>query len=260
ADDAPEVVAKVQAIRDYLSTEGTPESSLVKQAKLAIAMDNFVAVHRLDGTAVQCWTAMEELYGIVPCTAMSMMSNAGKPSACETDIAGLVGMYAMVLASGVPSAILDWNNNFGDDPDKAIAFHCSNLPQEVFGGQAKMDYQEIIAGSVGKENTYGTLFGRMQPSAFTYCRISTDDEYGRIRAYIGEGEITNDVVDTFGGYGVVQVPAFQKLLHYICANGFEHHVAINRTQVADALYEAFTNYLDWDVYLHDTDRPMRLQP
>jgi len=77
---------------------------------------------------------------------------------------------------------------------------------------------------------------------------------------MGEAEITDDPVDTFGGYGVVEVPEFQKLLHYICSNGFEHHVAINPSQVVDALYEAFTNYLDWDVYLHDTDRAMRLQP
>lgn len=166
----------------------------------------------------------------------------------------------MVLASGKPSAILDWNNNYGEDPDKAVVFHCSNLPQDVFGGEATMDYQEIIAGSVGKENTYGTLFGKIKQTKLTYCRVSTDDEYGRIRAYMGEAEITDDPVDTFGGYGVVEVPEFQKLLHYICSNGFEHHVAINPSQVVDALYEAFTNYLDWDVYLHDTDRAMRLQP
>lgn len=260
ADDAPEVVAKVAAIKGYLGTEGIPEEALLKQAKLGVVLDAFVAEHQLDGTAVQCWTSMEEFYGVVPCTAMSMMSNTLKPSACETDIAGLIGMYAMVLASGKPSAILDWNNNYGEDPDKAVVFHCSNLPQDVFGGEATMDYQEIIAGSVGKENTYGTLFGKIKQTKLTYCRVSTDDEYRRIRAYMGEAEITDDPVDTFGGYGVVEVPEFQKLLHYICSNGFEHHVAINPSQVVDALYEAFTNYLDWDVYLHDTDRAMRLQP
>jgi L-fucose isomerase-like protein len=260
ADDAAEVVAKVSAIKAYLGTQGIPEEALLKMAKFGVVFDAFVAEHDLDGTAVQCWTSMEEFYGVVPCTAMSMLSNKLKPSACETDIAGLIGMYAMVLASGKPSALLDWNNNFGGDPDKAVVFHCSNLPQDIFGGEAKMDYQEIIAGSVGKENTYGTLIGKIKATQLTYCRVSTDDEYGRIRAYLGEAEITDDKVETFGGYGVVKVPAFQKLLHYICGNGFEHHVAINASQVADALYEAFTKYLDWDVYLHDTERAMRLQP
>jgi L-fucose isomerase-like protein len=159
-------------------------------------------------------------------------------------------MYAMVLASGQPSALLDWNNNYGDDPDKAVVFHCSNLPQQFFGGEAVMDYQEIIAGSVGKENTYGTVVGRVKPGPVTYCRVSTDDELGRIRVYLGEGEITDDAVQTFGGYGVIEIPEFQDLLHYICEEGFEHHVAASRSQVADVLYEAFTKYLDWDVYYH----------
>ena len=58
-------------------------------------------------------------------------------------------MHAMRLASGTPSALLDWNNNYGDDPDKAVCFHCSNLPKHFFV-EARMDYQAIIAGTVGK--------------------------------------------------------------------------------------------------------------
>jgi L-fucose isomerase-like protein len=113
-----------------------------------------------------------------------------------------------------------------------------------------MDYQEIIAGTVGKENTYGTVVGRIKSGPFTYCRVSTDDERGCIRAYLGEGLLTDDPLDTFGGYGVVQIPRFQELLHHICENGFEHHVAINLSQCAAAVNEAFSRYLGWDVYFH----------
>jgi len=49
-----------------------------------------------------------------------------------------------------PSALLDWNNNYGTDPNKAVCFHCSNLPKHFFK-EVKMDFQEIIAGTVGKE-------------------------------------------------------------------------------------------------------------
>ncbi len=126
------------------------------------------------------------------------------PSACETDIAGVVGMYAMALASNRPSALVDWNNNFGEDPDKCVVFHCSNLPKDVFVPQSiraddimVMDYQAIIAGTVGKENTFGTVVGRVKSDPFTYCRVSTDDFEGKIRVYLGEGELTNDPLDTF---------------------------------------------------------------
>jgi L-fucose isomerase-like protein len=249
ADDDAAVREKLDALKGYVSVGGIPAEALLKMAKFALVTERWMEENELVATAVQCWTSMQEFFGVVPCTVMSMMSNALKPSACEADIAGAVGMYAMALASGKPSALLDWNNNYGDDPDKGIIFHCSNLPMDFFQG-AEMSYQEIIASSVGKENTYGTVVGRVKTGPFTYCRVSTDDERGVIRAYLGEGELTADPLDTFGGFGVVKIPRFQTLLRHICANGYEHHVAVNRAQVADALDEALTKYMNWDVYHH----------
>ena len=247
--DDPEVRRKLDEIKSYVSTAGVPDESLVKMAKFALVMQRWIDENELVATAVQCWTSMQDFFGVVPCTVMSMLSNTLMPSACETDITGAIGMYAMALASGRPSALLDWNNNYGEDPDKGMIFHCSNLPQAVFADMT-MDYQEIIAGTVGKENTYGTVVGRIKSGPFTYCRVSTDDERGVIRAYLGEGKLTDDPVETFGGYGVVNIPNFQGLLHHICENGFEHHVAINLSQVAAAVNEALGKYMGWDVYYH----------
>lgn len=244
-----DVQGKVAAIRAYTSTKGIPEASLLKMAKLGVAIDRWVQDNDLDATAIQCWTSLEEFYGVVPCTLMSMMSNALRSSACETDIAGLIGMHALQLASGTPSCLLDWNNNYGTDPDKCVVFHCSNLPKDLFESQ-KMDYQEIIAGTVGKDNTYGTIVGRIKAAPFTYCRVSTDDARGTVAAYVGQGRFTKDKLATFGGYGVVEVPDLQKLLAFICENGFEHHVAANLSQVGGAVDEALSKYLGWSVYHH----------
>ncbi len=240
---------KLDAIRGYTATKGIPEKSLFKMAKLGAAIDKWMTDNALVATAIQCWTALEEFYGVVPCTLMSMMSNKLMPSACETDIAGLLGMYVLDAAAGRPAALLDWNNNYGTDPNKGVVFHCSNLPKDVFSEQ-KMDYQEIIAGAVGKENTYGTIVGRIRPGPFTYCRVSTDDLNGRIAAYCGQGRFTDDKLSTFGGYGVIEVPNFQKLLAYVCENGFEHHVAANLSETADAIEEALGKYMGWTVYHH----------
>jgi L-fucose isomerase-like protein len=219
-------------------------------ARFGIVVEEWMAASNLQASAIQCWTSIEEFYGVVPCTLMSMMSNSLLPSACETDIPGVVGMLAMVLASGKPSALVDWNNNYSDDPDKGVIFHCSNLPKAMFE-EAVMDYQTIIAGTVGKENTYGTIVGRIRPGPFTFCRVSTDDLNGRILAYLGEGEVTRDALQTFGGFGVVHVPKLQRLLRHICENGYEHHVAINLSQSASAVAEAMGKYLGWDVYFHE---------
>jgi len=250
-DEEARVQAKLKEIEGYLGTEGIAADALLKMAKFGAVLDQYIEERDWAGTALQCWTSMEEFFGVVPCTIMSMQSNALKPSACETDITGLIGMHAMALASQRPSALLDWNNNYGDDPDKGIVFHCGNLPQDILGGEGVMDYQAIIAGTVGKENTYGTLVGKIKPTPITYCRVSTDDAHGTIAAYLGEAEITDDQAETFGGYGVIKVPRFQTLLRQICEHGFEHHVAVNPSQVAGAVAEAFRKYLHWQVYYHE---------
>ncbi|MBI4556740.1 MAG: fucose isomerase [Candidatus Hydrogenedentes bacterium] len=245
----PKVKRRLEAIKGYTKTGGVPSEALVKMAKLAVVVHDWMNTCELDAIAVQCWTSMEEFFGVVPCTVMSMLSDQLMSSACETDIAGTVSMHVLALASGSPSFLLDWNNNYGDEPDKCVCFHCSNLPKSCFE-DTKMDFQDIIAGTVGKENTYGTIQGRIKKGPMTFCRVSTFDTEGSIAGYVGEGEFTNDPLKTFGGFGVARVPGMQELLQLICREGFEHHVAANHSQVARAVHEALTNYLDWHVHLH----------
>jgi len=250
-DDEPAVKEQREMIRAYANVgPNVPAEALNKMAKLGVVIRRWMEDARLDMTAIQCWTSMEEFFGVVPCTIMSMLSNELASSACETDVAGVVGMYAMALASGKPSALVDWNNNYGDDPNKAVVFHCSNLPKQVFNDIPIMEYQEIIAGTVGAENTYGTMYGRVKADPVTFCRVSTDDALGEVTAYVGEGQMTNDPMLTFGGYGVIEIPNLQDLLRFICENGYEHHVAINLSNVADAVEEALDKYLGWSVYHH----------
>ena len=242
-------VQKLQSIEKYVSTTDIPQAALLKMAKLGAVIDQWMKATDLQISAVQCWTSLEENLGVVPCTVMSMMSDSLLSSACEVDVCGVLGMHALQLASETPSALLDWNNNYGNDPNKAVCFHCSNLPKHFFK-EVKMDYQAIIAGTVGKENTFGTCVGKVKSGAMCFARFSTDDRAGKIRGYVGEGAFTDDSLETFGGAGVVRIPHLQKLLRYICERGFEHHVAANFSTVASAVHEAATRYLGWDMYWH----------
>jgi L-fucose isomerase-like protein len=113
-----------------------------------------------------------------------------------------------------------------------------------------MDMQDIIAIDVGAENTYGTCVGRMKTGPMSFCRLATDDLEGEVCAYVGQGEFTDDPVETFGGYGVAHIPDMQRLLRYICMTGFEHHVAVSLSNVAGILHEAFVNYLGFNTYHH----------
>jgi L-fucose isomerase-like protein len=159
-DDSAPVQAKLDEISQYVVSKGIPAPALMKMAKFGVAVDQWMRQTRLNATAIQCWTAMEEFFGVVPCTLMSMMSNLGLSSACEVDIMGTVAMYAMVQASGRPSALVDWNNNYGTDPDKGVVFHCSNLPKDLFVEQGEGSRSWITRRSSRARSVARTLTER----------------------------------------------------------------------------------------------------
>jgi L-fucose isomerase-like protein len=190
-------------------------------------------------------------YGCAACLSMSMMGEAGRPSACEMDIAGAVSMLALNLASGgVPSGFVDWNNNYLEEQDKCVVTHCSNYPKSFMGSNIEISNLDVLGESLGKDRCFGGIKGCLALGPFTCARISTDDTRGRIKAYVGSGEFTDDPLGCKGGVGVCRIPRLQHLLDYLCRNGFEHHVAMSRSRCADVLEEAFGTYLGWEVYHH----------
>jgi len=249
SDDAPRVKEKLDEIESYAKHETVPSSSLRRMAKLGVVISEWMAENDLQASAIQCWNALQKNYGINVCTLMSMMSDQLIPSACETDITGVVSMYALQLASAFPSALVDWNNNYADDPDRCVLFHCGNWAN-AFVPENEICTAPILGTTLGEENTYGAMSGRSVAGPMTYARVSTDDVNGMIRAYTGEGELTDDPLDTFGHRAVAHVPDLQKLMAYICRNGFEHHVAMTMGHVAGALDEAFKTYMAWENYNH----------
>ena len=203
--------------------------------------------NHLDATAIQCWTCVQENFGCNVCTLMSMMSEKFMPSACEVDVTGVLTMYAMQLAGGTPAALVDWNNNYADDDDKCVLFHCGNWAKS-FLPDIKIANAPILGSILGVENTYGALDGRTPAGPLTYGRITTADAEGKIRCYVGEGELTNDELKTFGNRAVAKVPNLQKVLRHVCEKGFEHHVVMTQSHSAEILAEAFGNYFGWEVY------------
>jgi L-fucose isomerase-like protein len=251
SDTDAKVQAKLSAIHNYANVGEAPSSSLAKMAKFGVVVEDWVHENELAGTAIQCWTALQENFGIVPCTLMSMMGNTLFPSACEVDVAGVIAMYVLQLASGQPSAIVDWNNNYEDDDDKCVIFHCANFPKEFYEQTPVMDEHQILGNVMPKSITWGSLQGRIKAGPISFLRMSTDDVNGKLTAYVTEGESTSDPATTWGGVGVVRVPRLQQLLRYICENNFEHHVSINLSAVGGSALDALKGYLGWHVYGHE---------
>lgn len=249
AKDDASVKAHLDKILSYASKGKTPDEAMLQIARLDVVLNQFMEEHYLDATAIQCWTSLQQNYGCNVCTSMSMMSENMLPSACEVDVTGTLSMYAMQLASGSPSALVDWNNNYAGDDTKCVLFHCGNWAKS-FLPDIQISNAPILGTTVGVENTYGALDGRTPASPLTYGRISTDDPRGVIKAYVGEGALTDDPLNTFGNRAVARIADLQGLMQYVCRNGFEHHVVMNASKTADILQEALGNYMGWEVYKH----------
>jgi L-fucose isomerase-like protein len=248
-DGDARVRQRVDRIRSYADSSAAPIDSLNKMAKFALVIDDWMDSLGLTATAIQCWSSMQKNFGVNVCTIMSMMSEQMMPSACEVDIAGVVSMYALQLASGRPSALVDWNNNYGADPDKCVLFHCGNWAKD-FLPDIRIGTAPILGTMLGEENTVGALAGRTPAGPMSYGRISTDDVSGKIRAFFGDAHFTSDALDTFGTRAVVHIPHLQQLMQFICLNGFEHHAAMTTTHCATPVAEALGKYLSWDVHRH----------
>lgn len=252
ADDDPRLIQKMKDIHEYAKVPQSYEDKLRVQAKFGVAVEAWAAENQVEAVALQCWDSLEKNYGAAPCITMAMMGDMGIPCACETDITGAVSMLALRLASGNAPAIADWNNNFADDRNKCVCTHCGNFPRSFIGnGDLTLTPLGVLGRQLGKVRTFGAIDAKVSAGDFTFFRLSTDDPAGKIRCYAGEGTITDEPYGMDGCIAVTKVDHLQKLMKHICRNGFEHHVALVRGDVADILKDAIDNYIGWDLYVHN---------
>ncbi|MBN1184469.1 MAG: fucose isomerase [Bacteroidales bacterium] len=220
------------------------------QAKFGLAIEKWIAENEIDAAAIQCWESIQKNYGCATCLSMSMLGEKMIPCACEVDIAGVISMYMLALAAGRPPALLDWNNNFGEDRNMCVCTHCSNYPKSFFENEVEIANLDVLGTVLGQENCFGAVKGKVKAGPLTYFRISTDDTMGMIKSYLGEGEFTDDPYGMDGGIAVTRIPNLQDLMKFMCKQGFEHHVAMVRGNVGSIIEETVDSYLGWNLYIH----------
>ena len=241
--------AKREMMAGYATWEGVPNEAFDKIIRLGVTLDKLVDECQLDALAVRCWTEMQTQLGISPCVLMGALNDGGVASACEVDVGNAVAMRALSLASYEPAACLDWNNNYADDDDKCILFHCGPVPASLMAGQGHISDHSILANAVGAGNGYGCNVGRIAPMDFTFGSLMTDE--GKLKMYLGQGKFTTDPVadDFFGCAGVAEVAHLQDVLLHIGTQGHRHHVSVTPGWVEAPTREALGHYLGFDITL-----------
>tara|TARA_R110002020_G_scaffold86590_10_gene213775 strand:- start:23401 stop:24867 length:1467 start_codon:yes stop_codon:yes gene_type:complete len=261
-DDDTELHEKLGRIRGYGTIPAhIRDGQVLKQGKWTLAVNRWIDENECDASAIQCWRSLQDNFGCATCLTMSMMGEDLMPSACEVDVMGAVSMYALTLASGAPAAILDWNNNYGNEVDKCVCTHCGNYPKSFLGETPEVGELDVLGEVIGREKCFGAVKGKVQPGPMTYFRLSSDDRNGMLKAYVGEGDFTDDPFGMDGGIAVTSIRDLRTLMRFVTRHGFEHHVAMVRGHHADIVNEAATRYLGWPIYHHNgTPEPQLSMP
>lgn len=246
--------AKMQVMTSYASWDGVPASALDQIVRLALVLDSIAVEYHLDALALRCWTELQAQLGISPCVVLGELNGRGLPAACEVDVGNAVIMHALNLASGQPAACLDWNNNYEDQDDKCILFHCGPVPKELMAAKGRISDHSILANAMGAGNGYGCNVGRIALMDFTFGSLMTDD--GKLKTYLGQGKITADPIprEFFGCAGVAEIPGLQQVLLHIGTQGHRHHVSLTPGRVQAPLREALGHYLGFEVALPQESR------
>lgn len=249
ADADAGVVGKLEALGKYASWDGVPDEARTKLAKLGVAIDAMVDEYGLDCVAIRCWNELEEQLGVAPCVLLSEMNERGLAASCELDVGNALAMRALQSASGSPACCLDWNNNYNDEKNKCILFHCGPVPQSLMAGTGRIERHAILATSMDPDLTFGCDVGRIKPTPMTYGSLLTRD--GGAVVYLGEGRFTADPIpdEFFGCAGVAEFPDMQEMLQQIGYLGFRHHVSVTAGTVMAPVAEALAKYLGYEVIL-----------
>lgn len=239
------VKAKIERLRNYTNCEAVPLDRMEMLAKISCTIDDYIEEYHLDAISLRCWNEMETILRVCPCVLLSELNDRGIAASCEIDLCSAITMRAMLLASGKPTAVLDWNNNYGDDEDKVILFHCGPVAQSLMAGKGTLGSHKMFdKGDPG--SGWGVNEGRIAAFPMTFSNCQTKD--GKLIIYASEGEFTEDIIEDgyFGCGGVAKIPNLQDKLIKLARGGFKHHTSVGMGHMQAILKEAFTTYLGYD--------------
>ena len=244
-DDGEEAVLnKMESLEKYTDFSKVPIKNKLTLAKISCVIDEYIEEYQLDALTLRCWNEMETILRVCPCVLLSELNDRGIPASCEIDMCSALTMRAMYLASEEPTAVLDWNNNYGDDENKVILFHCGPVAQSLMTAKGTVTEHKMFAkGDPG--SGWGTNEGRIRAFPTTISNCQTKD--GEIIIYASEAEFTDDPIEAeyFGCAGVCEIPDLQDKLIKLARGGFKHHTSVGVGHMKEVLKEAFTTYLGY---------------
>lgn len=236
-----EVEQTVQYCRSCMDICVTPEQ-LETIAALKTAMLALVKKYRCNAVAIQCWNALQDEIGIMPCAANSLLNEMGIPTVCETDIHGAITALMVEAAAldDTRSFFADWTVRHPTNDNAELLQHCGPWPISVAKERPSIGYPVAFdfPGSVSAEAKHGEI---------TLARF--DGDHGVYSLLLGKAKGV-DGPYTKGTYLWVEVENLKRLEAKIVEGPYIHHCVGIHKDVVAVLYEA-CKYLGIQPDLYD---------
>ncbi len=234
-----EISQIMKEIKRRTNCQQVKEETIHKAARLEVALKDFVQQKHLTGLGVQCWDAMQKIYGISSCLTMGRLTEQGIMTACEVDIHGALTMLVQYLASlkqTVPHFI-DWTIQHQSKENVFLAWHCGNAPQVLAAKDSPVCLRahSILGPAIGLEKSEGTAEFQLKPGTVTLTRIVEYD--GQFKMLITKGAIIASKDKLRGSGCWVEVADMEKLYRTLVEEGFTHHASMIHGDITVPLVE-----------------------
>ncbi len=228
-EEGVEVAKTVSYCTSCMNIEVTDEV-LENVAAMKVAMERLVKKYGCNAVAIQCWNALQDVLGIMPCAANSLLNEEGIPTVCETDIHGAITALMVEAASreGKRSFFADWTVRHPDNENGELLQHCGPWPISVAKQKPTLGYPLAFdyPGSVAAEAKGGLM---------TLARFDGDN--GEYSLLLGNAKGLPGPY-TKGTYVWVEVENLKRLEAKVVEGPYIHHCVGIHEDVVPVLYEA----------------------
>lgn len=228
-----EVKNTVKYIKDNMKVN-VPEEAVTKIAALSAVIENLSVTMKIDAFAIQCWSSLQENFGIVPCLANAILFDKKIPVACETDINGAVtSVMASAAAFGEkPLIFADVTIRNPLDDNSELLWHCGPFPFSLKKpGESGFVGNHFILDS----HAPGTCNWEIKGGDLSILRF--DGLNGNYKVFAGHAKGVEGPF-TKGTYIWIKVKDWNNWEEKLINGPYIHHVVGLHDKIAPVIYEA----------------------
>ena len=228
-EENTEVAETISYIKENMTVK-LNDQELQNVAALKVAMKHLIVKYGCQAGAIQCWNALQDELGIMPCAANSLLNEEGIPVVCETDIHGAITALMVEAAAldGTRSFFADWTIRHPDIPNGELLQHCGPWPISVAKEKPTITYPLAFdfPGAITAEAKHGDI---------TLARFDGDN--GEYSLLLGNAKGVEGPT-CMGTYLWIEVENIKRLEAKVVEGPYIHHCVGIHKDVVPVLYEA----------------------